>query len=364
MFDIKLPGLVTDTPLAPGDERISVVMSALNSVGNAATKPVPTPTASTETTPPCKFCPLTTSVNGPPRNGTTAWLKPGGVAARSLIVGCSVSCGVTVKQQKSGDVPPGVVTVIVRGPGGALGSIVIITGRFVAVPRLSMRAVTPLPKSAAITPSRLVPVIVALRIVLWAPELGIIPVIVGTQLLMLSVIFPVILAKKLRTRMWKTVPATMFSVEGPGNVLGTRLVRKLPLESSSAANSGSLSKLGPVKTPSTVSKLLPMVSMNDVGCVTVNEQGAVHVHQALGVPLPLLMPSEGSPGSTVKPTLDPVVVTALPVRVNPGKLSLVAGGSGTLSPSRKAVMSSIMSGGIEIPPMALPSGELLKATDV
>src|SRR2546422_1835131 len=134
MFDIKLPGLVTDTPLAPGDERISVVMSALNWVGNAATKPVPTPTASTETTPPCKFCPLTTSVNGPPRNGTTAWLKPGGVAARSLIVGCSVSCGVTVKQQKSGDVPPGVVTVIVRGPGGALGAIVIMTGRLVAGP--------------------------------------------------------------------------------------------------------------------------------------------------------------------------------------------------------------------------------------
>ncbi|PYS27714.1 MAG: hypothetical protein DMG11_15495, partial [Acidobacteria bacterium] len=293
------PGVVTVIVRGPGGALGAIVIMT----GRLVAVPLPLPIGAVIPVPlnltwvaPFRLSPMILAAT------VVAWAPEVGVI--TVITGTD---GFTVKQQNGGDVCVGVASVTVRDPRVASAAIVIVTGRFVAVPPLSMRAVTPLPKSAAITPSRLVPVIVALRIVLWAPELGIIPVIVGTQLLMLSVIFPVILAKKLRTRMWKTVPATMFSVEGPGNVLGTRLVRKLPLESSSAANSDSLSKLGPVKTPSTVSKLLPMVSMNDVGCVTVNEQGAVHVHQALGVPLPLLMPSEGSPGSTVKPTLDPVV---------------------------------------------------------
>src|SRR5688572_28143888 len=69
-----------------------------------------------------------------------------------------------------------------------------------------------------------------------------------------------------------------------------------------------------------------MVLMNDVGCVTLKEQGAVHVHQALGVPLPAPIRSVGSPGSAVSPTLDPTVIAVSPVRlIRLAKLSFVGG---------------------------------------
>src|SRR5436309_8560758 len=88
---------------------------------------------------------------------------------------------------------------------------------------------------------------------------------------------------------------------------GTRLCT-VPLESSLLSTTDSEPKLAPVKTPSTVSKLLPNVSKNEFGAGMANEHGAVHVHQALGVPLP--MTSKGSPGSAVNPTLEPVAVRA------------------------------------------------------
>ena len=63
-----------------------------------------------------------------------------------------------------------------------------------------------------------------------------------------------------------------------------------------------------MKTPRTVSKLLPTVSINEPGAVTVNEQGATQVHHTLGVP-GVPMPSEGSPPSDVAKTTEPVAVS-------------------------------------------------------
>src|ERR1051326_8680679 len=115
----------------------------------------------------------------------------------------------------------------------------------------------------------------------------------------------------------------MFNVVGPGDPLGTRLVR-LPPASSSLATRVSAPRLDPVNTPRTVSKLLPIVSMNEVGDVRLNEQGAVHVHHALGVDPEFERRSFGSPASDVNPAFDPVVVTALPVSVKRlAKLSFV-----------------------------------------
>src|SRR5262245_26783468 len=110
-----------------------------------------------------------------------------------------------------------------------------------------------------------------------------------------------------RTRIWNTVPAAMLT---DVSALGTLLVTSPPL-SSSLAN-GVSGKPAPVKTPRTVLKLLPAVSMNAFGASTVNEHGAVHVHHTLGVaPLPG-KPSLGSPASAVAPTFDPVAVSAPP----------------------------------------------------
>src|SRR5262245_38059345 len=95
-----------------------------------------------------------------------------------------------------------------------------------------------------------------------------------------------------------------LSTGGPGVELGTMLVR-FPPESSSLANGKSDARLEPVKTPSTGSKLLPVVLMNDVGDAALNEHVAVHVHQTLGVPTPTPSRSEGSPVSAVAPTLEP-----------------------------------------------------------
>src|SRR5262245_14753377 len=89
----------------------------------------------------------------------------------------------------------------------------------------------------------------------------------------------------------------MLSVTGGGLFLGTWLVTPPP-PLSSAANGASVSRAVPVKTPSTVSRVLPTVSTNPSGLVRWNEHGAVQVHHRLGVP-PGTMPSAGSPASAV-----------------------------------------------------------------
>src|SRR5882762_9280972 len=122
---------------------------------------------------------------------------------------------------------------------------------------------------------------------------------------------PVLELSKPRTRIWYAVPPVMLSIAGPGELLGTRLV-VLPPELSSLANLTNVPNVEPVNTPSTVSKSLPIVSRNDVGDATLNEHGAVHVHQTLGVPLPVLMRSEGSPPSAVPPMLYPDNVSVVP----------------------------------------------------
>src|SRR5688572_20770654 len=85
------------------------------------------------------------------------------------------------------------------------------------------------------------------------------------------------------------------------------LVRSPP-ESSSLANGASEARLVPVKTPSTVSKLLPAVLMKEFGEVTLNEHVAVHVHQTLGVPPPAPSRSEGSLLCAVAPALEPTAI--------------------------------------------------------
>src|SRR5207249_3762151 len=104
----------------------------------------------------------------------------------------------------------------------------------------------------------------------------------------------------------------------------TRLVLELFPELSSLANRVSAPRLDPVNTPTTVSKLDPIVSMNEEGCVTVNVQGAVQVHHALGVaPLPEIR-SSGST-SEVNPKLNPVAVMLFPESViRLAKLSFVS----------------------------------------
>ncbi len=97
----------------------------------------------------------------------------------------------------------------------------------------------------------------------------------------------------------------------------------LPPLWSSLANSVSVAKLEPVKTARTVSKLLPIVSMNELGALTGNEHDAVHVHHTPGVRMPTA--SRGSPVSDVAPAFDPVAVnTPCPLSVNRlAKLSFV-----------------------------------------
>ena len=61
----------------------------------------------------------------------------------------------TVKPLNGPDVPAGVVTVRLRVPANALGAIVTVMGRLVAVPPLPIVAVTPLPvKVTAVAPLR------------------------------------------------------------------------------------------------------------------------------------------------------------------------------------------------------------------
>src|SRR5262249_41821117 len=81
-------------------------------------------------------------------------------------------------------------------------------------------------------------------------------------------------------------------------------------DSSSAAKRLSVARFEPVKTPSTVSKLLPLVSIHEFGPVTLNEHGATHVHQTLLGAVPVPVPSDGSPASRVAPTFVPVAVSA------------------------------------------------------
>jgi hypothetical protein len=90
--------------------------------------------------------------------------------------------GVTVNPLNAVDVPTGVVTVTVLGPSAAWGSIVTVRGRLVAVPPLPIVAATPEPLNfTPDAPSRSVPVIVAPRVVPWAPVFGEIAVIDGKE---------------------------------------------------------------------------------------------------------------------------------------------------------------------------------------
>src|SRR6185436_10405925 len=88
-----------------------------------------------------------------------------------------------------------------------------------------------------------------------------------------------------RTRICSGVPARTWSVEGPGNWLGTWLQPE-SAQSSSVRSSWSCESDEPVNTASTVSKVLPTVSMNDFVEVASNVQGAVHVHHRLALPAP------------------------------------------------------------------------------
>src|SRR5881397_1402395 len=89
---------------------------------------------------------------------------------------------VTVKLLNGADVPLGVVTVTVLAPSPAPAAIVTVMGRLVAVPPVSMVAVTPLPLNVtAVAPPRPVPLMVAGWLVPAAPEDGLIPVIIGTD---------------------------------------------------------------------------------------------------------------------------------------------------------------------------------------
>jgi hypothetical protein len=66
--------------------------------------------------------------------------------------------GTTTVNVAGGDVPPGAVTVTIRGPSTADGSTDIMSGRDVAVPPLWMMAETPVPlKLTAVAPDRTVP---------------------------------------------------------------------------------------------------------------------------------------------------------------------------------------------------------------
>src|SRR6185295_8545424 len=123
----------------------------------------------------------------------------------------------------------------------------------------------------------------------------------GHGLLTVSVTVP-IEAPNDRTRIASTVPAAIEILAGPGDGLGTRLEKLPPLSSSlatSPAIAGPRNPLTTRNTPRTVSAVLPVVSMNDTGESTSNEQGAAHVHHRLGVPLPVPMRSDGSPASAV-----------------------------------------------------------------
>src|SRR5439155_705110 len=90
-------------------------------------------------------------------------------------------------------VPLGVVTVNVWIPVPAPDAIVMVTGRFVAVPPVPMVAPTPLPlKVTAEAPVKSVPPIVAERFVPTAPEDGTMLVIAGTGARMVNPIVPLV----------------------------------------------------------------------------------------------------------------------------------------------------------------------------
>src|SRR5258706_11474367 len=94
---------------------------------------------------------------------------------------------------------------------------------------------------------------------------------------------------------------------GARRSMAAGLVGRARTMSSLLANTVSPPRLEPVNTPRTVSKLLPIVSINEFGAVTVNGHGATHVHHTLGV-VPAPATSAGSPASAVAPMLDPVAV--------------------------------------------------------
>src|SRR5215510_11259568 len=87
---------------------------------------------------------------------------------------------VTVKPVNGAEVPLGVVAVTVRVVNAAVGAIVMLTGKLVAVPPVPIVAATPLPLNVtAVAPERFVPAIVAETVVPCAPAFGVMDVIVG-----------------------------------------------------------------------------------------------------------------------------------------------------------------------------------------
>src|SRR5207249_3358690 len=89
----------------------------------------------------------------------------------------------TVKPLKAGDVPAGVVTAKVRVSVAAPTAIVTMMGRLLAIPPVPIVAVTPLPlKLTAVAPPRFDPLMVALRLVPAAPEDGLSPDLMGSDL--------------------------------------------------------------------------------------------------------------------------------------------------------------------------------------
>src|SRR5437867_878923 len=150
IFENRPLGFVTFTPWFPIVASAVPVTRPVNWVPltRVVVRFVP---PSDTTAPTSKFVPLTVRIKGPPYHGATAWLNPGGLAERALMVGVNPPAGaVTVNALNGLDVPPGVVTVTVRLPVEASGAIVIVTGKLM-VPPVPKVAVTPLP-SIAVTP--------------------------------------------------------------------------------------------------------------------------------------------------------------------------------------------------------------------
>src|SRR5262249_13772730 len=143
----------------------------------------------------------------------------------------------------------------------------------------------------------------------------------------------------------------------------TRLVPPPP-ESLSLATGASAASVEPVKSARMVSKSLPIVSTNDDGSVTLNEQGGVHVHHALGV-VAAPATSAGSPASAVNPAVDAVAVTVVPDSAKRlANASLVAADAVKVSgPPRKtpaeaeavAVTELLPAPSTQLPTVAMPA---------
>jgi hypothetical protein len=174
--------LTTVTGMLPGVVSAVVITDPFNCVGAMSAVSIGVePRLMVEAA--SKFWPLTVSANGPPNSGAVVWLKPEGVAERLLITGVLAPAGdVTVKQQNEFELPPGSVTVTVRGPTGASAAITMVTGMLVSVPPLSILPVTNPPLNVtAVAPIKFVPTIVAGTVVPRASDLGDMEIICGAM---------------------------------------------------------------------------------------------------------------------------------------------------------------------------------------